>query len=352
MSCARKRTGAPAWRMSERAWACQSPSDRLGDIDQVNAIAWALDPDYRKVDLAAEFERLRQEQADTPQRQELPRLPRFIVGIGRKRVEHARIIRGWSRGQTKLVHIGRMRGPLSDIDYLVTTPAYPAPPSPKVLCLDIAVSDRIRRLLAGRANLALVSGMPGRFSESGIRPNWINVFIGNPLRGEGEGAVARLRTLAKEIDRLAARYDKDVVISGAPRTHAELYDALGATLTCRHHLYRWRPGDDFNPFEVMVRHSRQSIVTSDSVSMISQLVAAAHQVLIFPWRARAAPLEALFTGLLPRSKPGGKDIAGFCNALCARKLAAELNESADFEAVRPRPGIQDELFRKLVRFVQ
>ena len=150
---------------------------------------------------------------------------------------------------------------------------------------------------------------------------------------------------------LAAQYDKDVVISGAPRTHAELYDALAATLTCRHHVYRWLPGDECNPFEIMVRHSRRSIVTSDRVSMISQLVGAAHQVLIFPWRVRTAPLAAFLTGLLPQLKPG-KDLAGFCSALCTRKLSAELDEGVDFERVNARPGMQDELFQKLVGFVR
>ena len=348
MSCARQRSGQPACRVSEQAWACLSPSDRPGDIDQVDAIAWALDSEYRSVDLAAEFERLRRDQDAQAGALELPR---FIVGIGRKRIETAKIIRAWSRGRTRLVHVGRLRGPLSDLDYLVTTPAYPVPPSPKVLCLDIALSDRIRRLHAGRPDLALASRVSSKLSESGIRPNWINVFIGNPLRGEEEAAVAGLRTLAVQIDRLAAQYDKDVVISGAPRTRPELYDVLGSALTSRHHLYRWTPNDPCNPFEIMVRHSRHSIVTADSVSMISQLVAAAHRVLIFPWRARKSPFVRSLERLVGPPKHGRKDVAAFCAALYGRKLAAEL-ENADFEMVTPRPAIQDELFLRLRGFVR
>lgn len=343
-------TGAAGrWPVSHRAWACWSPADRAGDLDQVQAVAWALDPDYRTVELAVEFERLRRAHASG----ERPELPRFIVGIGSRRLAMAKAIRTWSCGRTRLIHIGRLRGSLEDLDYLITTPAYPLEQSPKVLTLEIALSDKIRRLRPDDPASDASGEVLGSITMCGIRPGWINVFLGNPLRGEEAGAATRLRSLAQCVDRLARRLNRDVVISGSPRTKSELYDTLSAALGCRHLTYRWIPHDPANPFELMLRATDCSIVTADSISMISQLVAAGHRTLFFPWRARSL----LLAGVVPRwfgkpTIPRGKDIARFCAALAARGLAAEFDSRTGFDAVSPHAGIQDELFRRVREFVR
>src|SRR5688572_7150434 len=118
-----------------------APTDRSGDLDQVHAIAWALDPRYKVVDLACGFERLQHARED-PGACDRIEWPRFIVGIGGRRLETAKTIRQWSLGRTKLVHIGRLRCSLDDLDYLATTPAYPVSPSRKAIGLDIAPSHR------------------------------------------------------------------------------------------------------------------------------------------------------------------------------------------------------------------
>lgn len=336
---------------SDRVWACLLPGDRWGDLDQVYAIAWALDPQYRIVDLACEFERLQRASAK-PGTGNAIEWPSFVVGIGSKRIEMAKAIRQWSRGRTKLVHIGRLRCSLDDLDYLVTTPAYPTSPSAKVIRLDIAVSDRIRRILRGPAVLETETRLMPLLCERGIRPNWINVFVGNPLRAERGEARGRICELARQLDRLAAQSDRDLVISGAPRTNPEFYDILASEVSCRHYLYRWSANDPCNPFDLMVRRGRNSIVTADSISMVSQLVAAGHRTLIFPWSAAQRPAR-LFQKLLDfTSKRRPKDMRTFLEALYRRKLAAELNGAADFEMVIPQIGIQDELFRGLRDFLQ
>lgn len=345
--------GAMPWGTSGHVWACSSPADRSGDLDQVHAIAWALDPRYKVVDLACEFERLQDAREDPGVRDRIE-WPRFIVGIGGRRLETAKTIRQWSLGRTKLVHIGRLRCSLDDLDYLVTTPAYPVSPSRKVISLDIALSSRVRRLVSdadggapspGERQIALA------FSEHGIRPNWINVFVGNPLRGDLETSLMRLRTLARHLDRLAALYDRDLVVSGAPRTQPELYDVLASNLSCRRYLYRWAANDPCNPFELMLRRSGDSIVTSDSVSMISQLVAAGHRTLVFPWQTQR---RLIGIGTLTRRilKRRSKDTTAFRENLHRRGLAAELDGKADFEMMVPRPGMQDELFWRLRSYIR
>jgi mitochondrial fission protein ELM1 len=322
------------WQAADDVWACTSPVERAGDVDQLRAIAWTLNPHYRMVELATEFERLRAAHAASPHRG-LPALPRFIVGIGQHRVEMATTIRQWSGNRTKLVHIGNLRGSLDEIDYLITTPAYPTAPSSKVLCLDIAPSDRIRQLMLN------ASPMPGPGG------GWINVFLGNPLGGEQRGALQRIVVLAGHLDRIAAQAGKDLLISGSPRTSPELYDALASALQCRHQLYRWAPNDPGNPWERMVMGSSNSIVTGDSISMLSQLVAARHRVLVFPWRKRP------FDGLLKRFRPRDrKDARAFHASLYRQSLAAELDGRADFAMVTPRADLQDQVFRRLRSFLQ
>lgn len=323
------------WHVGDKVWACESASDRGGDLDQVRAIAWALDPLYQTIDLAAAFEGLRQGRGISG----ALALPRFIVGIGRKRIEMAKAIREWSGGRTRLVHIGRLRGPLDELDYLITTPAYPTAPSPKVLCLDIALSDRIRRLTSN-----------GR--RSAAPPRWINVFLGNPLHGEA-AAPARLHALACHLDRLAARYDRDLLICGGPRTRPELYGMLSAALLSHHEIYRWTPDDPANPFEMMVTGAADSVATGDSISVVSQLVAAGHRTLIFPWQQKRSWLAGALATFRPGAgKPRAKDVAAFGARLSRRQLTAELDDDADFGIVTPQPGLQEELFRRLRAFLR
>lgn len=333
--------------VSGEVWACVSPGDRAGDIDQVDAIAWALDPRCRRVDLAAEFARLQAADA---------LLPRAIVGIGRKRIAMARAIRERSGGTTKLIHIGRDRGCLADLDCLITTPAFPAARSPKVLTLDVALSDRIRRWSADGAS-AVADGLRATLSRQGIDSPWINVFLGNPPAGDASAGdapaqAARVRTLARQLDRLAAQCGSGLVISGSPRTAPELYDILAAELACPHHLYRWTAGDPGNPFDAMLSGSDRTVVTADSVTMISQLVAAGHRVLVFPWRARDRGAVGRLRRIVMRGPARrGKDLAAFSAALYARRLAAPCDAPAGFEAVTPQPDIQDRLFQRVRDFL-
>lgn len=327
---------------SGEVWACVSPGDRAGDIDQVDAIAWALDPRCRRVDLAADFARLQAADA---------RPPRAIVGIGRKRIAMARAIRERSGGTTKLVHIGRDRGCLADLDCLITTPAFPAAPSPKVLTLDVALSDRIRRWSLDGASAA-ADGLRATLSRQGIGSPWINVFLGNPPAGDASAHAARARILARQLDRLAAQCGSGLVISGSPRTAPELYEILAAELACRHYLYRWVAGDPGNPFDGMLSGSDRSVVTADSVTMISQLVAAGHRVLVFPWRTRGrGAIDRLRRIVMrgPARRP--KDLAAFSAALYARGLAAPCDAPAGFDAVTPQPDIQDRLFQRVRDFL-
>ncbi len=329
-------------------WACVAPGDRAGDIDQVKAIAGALDPGYLCVDLACEHARLRHLAQDPA-----IRYPRAIVGIGRKRIAMAAEIRAWSGGTTKLIHVGRDRGSLGRLDCLVTTPAFPIAPSPKVLALPIVPSDRIRRLLAGAQNAAGRSFATP--AQEGICAPWINVFLGNPLRGDAAVRSQRLMALAAQLDRLALVSGHDLLISGSPRTAPECYDRLSEALASRHQIYRWRRDDPLNPFETMLLGTRDSVVTADSITMISQLVAAGHRALIFPWRVRNGSLMALrrlFTRRSSGTVARGKDIDAFCAGLYEECLAAPLEGAASFEAVRPQADLQDRLFQRLQDFLR
>lgn len=325
-------------------WACVAPDDRVGDIDQVKAIAGALDPGFLCVDLAREYDRLRRCAQD-----HATRYPRAIVGIGRKRIAMAAEIRSWSGGLTKLIHIGRDRGNLGRLDCLVTTPAFPVAAGAKVLSLPIVPSDRIRQLLAGTEGAA--RSPFATLAPEGIRAPWINVFLGNPLRGDVAVRGQRLMALAAQLDRLALASGHDLLISGSPRTAPECYDRLSEALASRHHLYRWRPDDPRNPFETMLLGARDSVVTADSITMISQLVAAGHHTLIFPWRVRngrpPSALRRLFAGRSGGPIARGKDVDALCAGLYRERLAAPLEGAAGFDAVFPQPDLQDRLFQRL-----
>lgn len=326
----------------DHVWACASPADRAGDLDQVRAIAWALNPDHRTVDLAAEFERWLSAGADPGS------LPDAVVGIGRTRIATAREIRRASGGRTRMIHIGRHRGAIDDLDGLVTCPAFRSPASPKVLSLPIVLSDRIRRM-GGPSAPGVPPETLDAIARSSVRPGWIGVFLGAPLRiRHVDVAPSRVRALADQLDRVARASDRDLVICGAPRTVPAIYDGLASRLRCRHHLWRWTANDPLNPFEAMVRNARDSVVTADSITMISQLVAAGHRVLVFPWR-RNGPVDAVLRLFQDRRRRSFKSVR-FCAGLYERRLAAPLDSARGFDGVDPDPLIQDRLFAQLREF--
>ncbi len=140
--------------------------------------------------------------------------------------------------------------------------------------------------LSPAANLLPVLGAPHRISPGALRDaaqRWhdrldhlpqpvVALLVGGPVRGTNLEP-ARAHALGMSVARAAAARGGSVVATTSRRTGAEAADALAAGLgRAMHLIYRWgEPGE--NPYVGFLASADSIVVTSDSVSMMSEACA-------------------------------------------------------------------------------
>lgn len=201
-----------------------------------------------------------------------PPWPDLLISAGVRNEPVARWIRAASGGQTRIVFLGRVWAPARAFDLVVVTPQYRFPAGPTVLENETTL-HRVHgeRLATERARwahefaalpspriLALVGGDSGPFA----------------LRG---GAA---RALGAALDARARATGGSVLVSTSSRTHAEAVAGLDAALPSAYR-YHYRAGDPQNPYFGMLAWADEIVVTSDSIAMISEALAAGVPVALF-----------------------------------------------------------------------
>ena len=258
--------------------------------------------------------------APEAQRQIVPPWPNLVIAAGKRTVPVARWVKAASGGRAKLVQIGRPRAALSHFDLVVSTPQYGLPKGPNVV------------------ELALPFASPRPVSEQEIsywaeewkdlpRP-WTVVSIGAgkfPLRFE-----------AREIGELGEKLsllDTSLIAMASPRTGPDVLDVLAKHLKDRPaKFYPWSRNATHYP--AALRLADRIVVTSDSMSMVSEAINSGKPVSIFrlpawrvfpSWSAAQGPAAWLSRqGLLhaPRNMPAVID------GLIAQGYASPLGEEA------------------------
>lgn len=191
----------------------------------------------------------------------VPPWPDIVIATGRRAAPVSLAIKDASGGQTMSVHIGRPRMLLERFDLVLSTPQYNLPEASNVVPL----------LFPFAQAKAVPMEVKERFEQtwSHLPKPWIVGVIGAgkfPVRfGEAE-----LDGFAAGLNGLAKRWAGSVILMDSPRSEAGAIQRVAARVNVPHWLWTRSVGD--NPYQAALALADCFVVTSDSVSMVSEMV--------------------------------------------------------------------------------
>lgn len=220
-----------------------------------------------------------------------PPWPDLVISVGGRSAPVARWIGEQSVGSTRLVHMGRKGGEVAD-DFDLT-----------LACAHFRQFAHPRRL----QTIAPLNPLDDATLEAAAE-RWSGLFGDAPhpriaLIVGGSSALHRLdgstaRTLGQEVAAFAKSLDAPVFAITSPRTGSAATDALAGGLGPENSVHRWRSDEQDNPYRGYLALADIIIVTGESESMLSEAVATAKPMLIYPLpevqpRLRARVAEAV-----------------------------------------------------------
>lgn len=211
--------------------------------------------------------------APEAQRQIVPPWPNLVIAAGKRTAPVARWIKAASGGRAKLVQVGRPRAALSHFDLVVSTPQYGLPKGPNIV--ELALPFASPRPVSGQE----VSYWAEEWKDL-PRP-WTVVSIGAgkfPLRFE-----------ARDIGELGEKLsllDTSLIAMASPRTGSHVLNLLAKHVKDRPaKFYPWSRNATL--YQAALVLADRVVVTSDSMSMVSEAINSGKPVSIFrlpAWR--------------------------------------------------------------------
>jgi hypothetical protein len=199
-----------------------------------------------------------------------PPWPDVLISCGRRSALVAMAIR--RRNSTPMVMVHLQPPTFPKAFDLVVAMAHDGLKGANVIQIDTALHGIRPEALAAAA----ARGDP-RFK--GLPRPWTGVLLGGATRKRPFSHEDALR-LADQLDVLRARIGGSLLVTPSRRTPASLVSALGARYLADQTVRIW-DGDPPNPYLTILAQSDNLVVTSDSVSMISEALATTAPVLVF-----------------------------------------------------------------------
>ncbi len=272
--------------------------------------------------------------------------PDLVIATGRRTARVSLGIKRASGGQTRIVQIGRPRLLLSCFDLVVTTPQYGLPPAANLVELALPLAPpRTHNAADIEEFKTLWRKLP--------RP-WIAAAIG-AAKYPITFAAAEHAGFARGLDALALKTGGSVIVMESPRTPPGGLDTIVQCLSAQH--WAWRRGRGANPYGAALALADRFAVTSDSVSMVADMLQTGKPTQVFHlpvkrlaprWSAASGPAGWLArNGLL--SPP--RDVARLMGMLDKRGWIGDLAtgcEPAQGTTVRAAlDAAQGELVRRI-----
>jgi hypothetical protein len=211
-----------------------------------------------------------------------PPWPRLVLSAGRRSAPVALWLR--ARG-ARVVHCMRPSPfPISRFDLLVLGRHDNPPGAPNVFPI-LGAAHRVSPavLVAARAEFTGLAALP---------PPRVALMLGGPVRGAGLAP-----GVAAAIGERVARFAGSVMASTSRRTGQAATEALDAALAqVPHRLFRWGEGGA-NPYTGFLAWADMVVVTGDSVSMLSEALAAPAPLFVAPTGDEGARHRALHESL-------------------------------------------------------
>ncbi len=247
---------------------------KQGDNSQILALAAALGLPFKRIQLRFNFlhwllpAMLGRRLWSVKNRADLYHAPpRLVISSGLRSVPAARWVQAQSRGQSKLVHIGRPWGPFRWFDLVVTTPQYALP------TLSNVHHNLLPILADERTPVALSPALQAQLADL-PRPWTVAVLGGHsrPLRFTVEAA----RTLAAQLNQSSG----SVLLVGSPRTPPACIEVMRPLLQVPHAIYPFSTGE--NPYPALRAEADRFLITGDSVQMAAELLVCGKPLQVFP----------------------------------------------------------------------
>jgi mitochondrial fission protein ELM1 len=259
-----------------------------------------------------------------------PPWPDLMVTCGRKSAAAAVAVKRASGGRTLAVHV---QDPLTDpraFDLVVAMP-HDRVSGPNVLKVDTALHDLTSAKLAEAAKT-----WKKPFAPLG-RP-LLGVVVGGSTKANAFTA-AQAQVLLERIDRVRSATGAGVAVTPSPRTPPEVLEMINVALAHDPRAFVWdREGP--NPYRGILALADRLVVTSDSVSMISEAVSTPH------------PVEVFDLGESRRAAIGGARHADFLDRLVEDRLVRRFEGEAEPPATAGQFNATDaaaEAVRRLLR---
>lgn len=199
-----------------------------------------------------------------------PPWPDVVVSCGRKAAKAAIAVKRASGGKTLAVHIQHPLAPPSAFDLILPMRHDPPLRGPNVVPIDLALHDVTPEALAQAAEAwrGRLAGLP--------RPLTGVLLGGTTKRHEftveqGRALVGRLKAL---------RAEGGLAITPSRRTPDAVKQELKDAFSGDPGVFLWDEAGD-NPYRGILALSDRLVATGDSVSMVSEAVAAGHPVAVF-----------------------------------------------------------------------
>ena len=204
-----------------------------------------------------------------------PPWPELIVTAGRRNEPVARWLQRMAGGpqRCRLVHVGRPWAAVDAFDLIVTTPQYALPRHPRILHTEAPMHRVSPAALAAAA-------AAWRERVAGLPAPRIAVLLGGHV-GPWTFTAAKGAALGAAVDAMARERHGSLLVSTSARTPPEVVSAVAARVTVPHLLYRWRAGDPDNPYLAWLGLADRVVVTSDSMSMLTEATATGKPVFVF-----------------------------------------------------------------------
>ncbi len=192
--------------------------------------------------------------------------PSFIICGGRKLALIARMIKEQSNFSSKIIQIMQPQLPINNFD-IVIIPDHDnfKYRNDKRVIFSVGALNKVNK-----KNLALEKE---KFTDSlgKISKKKITLLLGGKSRGVGFGKTQAL-DLIKFIDKVAKRENAKILILNSRRTEAKINKIFKNNLNCDYEFFDWRQyqNSENNPYLAVLAYSDKLIVSSDSISMISE----------------------------------------------------------------------------------
>jgi mitochondrial fission protein ELM1 len=210
--------------------------------------------------------------------------PSLVITIGRRLSLPALWIKQESGGTTKLALFNAPKGRTEDFDLIVAPAYYTIADSPKVcrIGLPLIAADPFRLEAARRDSAAEFEALS--------RPLHVLLLGGDMGSRKLDQGFARdtLRTMQSSFASTGS-----IFVSTSRRTPEAATDAVEAALRPQDRLYRWQPDDAWNPYFSLLAHGETFTVTSDSLSMLTEVARLGRPLAIAEPPARITPWQRL-----------------------------------------------------------